>query len=53
MIDTLAPLQNFSSALSGLVANLAPSILSIHSRQSRLSGFVWRRGSFDGRRGSA
>jgi S1-C subfamily serine protease len=44
MIDTLAPLQNLSSALSGLVANLAPSIVSIHSRQSRSSGFVWRHG---------
>jgi S1-C subfamily serine protease len=44
MIDTLAPLQNLSNALSGLVANLAPSIVSIHSRQSRSSGFVWRHG---------
>jgi S1-C subfamily serine protease len=44
MIDILAPLQNLSSALSGLVANLGPSIVSIHSRQSRLSGFVWRQG---------
>jgi S1-C subfamily serine protease len=44
MIDTLAPLQSLSSALSGLVANVAPSIVSIHSRRSRSSGFVWRSG---------
>lgn len=44
MIDTLAPLQKLSSALSSLVESVAPSIVSIRTLRSRSSGFVWRPG---------
>ena len=44
MPDTLASLQNLSTTLSSLVTKLAPYIVSIHSRRSRFSGFVWRPG---------
>src|SRR6476646_6148287 len=35
-------LQNLSAAFTGLVAKVAPSIVSVRSRRSRSSGFVWR-----------
>lgn len=42
--DLLTPLQQLSSASSGLIAKFAPGIVSIHSRRSRSSGFIWRPG---------
>jgi S1-C subfamily serine protease len=44
MSHSLASLQEFSGALSSLVPKIAPSIVSIQSRRSRFSGFVWRPG---------
>jgi S1-C subfamily serine protease len=40
----LATLADLSSAISALSARFAPSIVSIHSRRFRSSGFVWRPG---------
>jgi S1-C subfamily serine protease len=40
----LSPLDDISSAISALVAANAPSIVSVHSRRSWSSGFVWRPG---------
>jgi S1-C subfamily serine protease len=37
-------LSSFSSAVAGIVANTAPAIISVHSRRSRASGFVWKPG---------
>jgi S1-C subfamily serine protease len=37
-------LASFSSALAGVVAHAAPSIVSVHSHRSRASGFVWKPG---------
>ncbi len=37
-------LSSFSSAVAGVVANAAPAIVSVHSRRSRASGFVWKSG---------
>jgi len=37
-------MQDLSAALSGLVAKIAPSVVSIHSKQSGSTGFVWRPG---------
>jgi S1-C subfamily serine protease len=37
-------LASFSSALAGVVARAAPSIVSVHSHRSRASGFVWKPG---------
>ncbi len=37
-------LEALSSALSGAVAALAPSVVSVHSRRSLSSGFLWRPG---------
>jgi S1-C subfamily serine protease len=37
-------LQNLSAAFTGLVAKVAPGIVSVHSHRSRSSGFVWRPG---------
>ena len=39
-----APMQDLSAALAGLVAKAAPGLVSVHSRRSRSSGFVWRPG---------
>ena len=39
-----AILSSFSSALSGIVANTAPAIVSVHSHRARASGFVWKPG---------
>jgi S1-C subfamily serine protease len=40
----LTPLQDLSAAFTGLVAKVAPSIVSVSSHRSRSSGFVWRPG---------
>jgi S1-C subfamily serine protease len=37
-------LASFSSAIAGLAAKAAPSIVSVHSRRSRASGFVFKPG---------
>jgi S1-C subfamily serine protease len=37
-------MQDLSAALSGLVAKIAPSTVSVHSKQSESTGFVWRTG---------
>ena len=39
-----APMQDLSAALAGLVARVAPGLVSVHYRRSRSSGFVWRPG---------
>lgn len=43
-MSAISPLQAFSSALAGVVAGAAPAVVSVHSRHSRASGFVWRPG---------
>jgi S1-C subfamily serine protease len=42
--NILAPLQSLSSACVGLVAKVATAIVSVNSRRSRSSGFIWRPG---------
>jgi S1-C subfamily serine protease len=37
-------LSTFSSAVAGVVAAAAPAIVSVHSRRSRSTGFVWKAG---------
>lgn len=37
-------LSSLSAALEGAVAKVRPSIVSVHSRRSRASGFVWKAG---------
>jgi len=37
-------LASFSSAIAGLAAKAAPAIVSVHSRRSRATGFVWKPG---------
>jgi S1-C subfamily serine protease len=37
-------IQDLSAAFTGLVAKVAPGIVSVHSHCSRSSGFVWRPG---------
>jgi S1-C subfamily serine protease len=37
-------LSTFSSAIAGVVAGAAPAVVSVHSRRSRASGFVWKAG---------
>jgi S1-C subfamily serine protease len=37
-------LQDVSAALEGVVARLAPSLVSVNSHRMRASGFVWRAG---------
>jgi S1-C subfamily serine protease len=44
MADANAILSSFSSATAGSVASVAPAIVSVHSRRSRASGFVWKPG---------
>jgi S1-C subfamily serine protease len=39
-----AHLQDFSTALAGLVAKVAPSIVSVQSKGSQSTGFVWKSG---------
>jgi S1-C subfamily serine protease len=38
------PLQDLSAAVSSLVTAAAVSVVAVHSRRSRSSGFVWRPG---------
>ena len=38
------PLQQLSDALTDIVVQAAPSVVSIHSARSHSSGFVWRPG---------
>jgi S1-C subfamily serine protease len=44
MAEPNAILSSFSSAIVGVVAGAAPSVVSVHSRRSRASGFVWKAG---------
>jgi S1-C subfamily serine protease len=44
MADANATLSSFSSAVTDAVASAAPAIVSVHSRRSRASGFVWKAG---------
>ena len=37
-------LSSLSTALEGVVAKARPSIVSVHSRRSRATGFVWKQG---------
>ena len=37
-------MQEFSTALEGIVGNLAPSLVSVISHRMQASGFVWRAG---------
>jgi len=37
-------LSSLSAALEGVVAAARPAIVSVHSRRSRASGFVWKAG---------
>jgi S1-C subfamily serine protease len=37
-------LSSLSTALEGVVARARPSIVSVHSRRSRATGFVWKHG---------
>jgi S1-C subfamily serine protease len=37
-------LSSFSSAIAGVAAGAAPAAVSVHSRRSRASGFVWKPG---------
>jgi S1-C subfamily serine protease len=39
-----AILSSLSSAIESVAARARPSIVSVHSRRSRASGFVWRQG---------
>jgi len=41
---TLTSLSSLSSALAGIVAAAAPSMVSVHSPRLRASGFVWKQG---------
>jgi S1-C subfamily serine protease len=40
----MTQLQDLSTALAGLVASSAPSVIAVQSHRSRSSGFVWRPG---------
>jgi len=44
MAEPNAILSIFSSAITGIVASAAPAVVSVHSRRSRASGFVWKAG---------
>ena len=37
-------LASLSTALEGVVAKARPSVVSVHSRRSRATGFVWKQG---------
>jgi len=39
-----ALLSSLSTALEGVVAKARPSLVSVHSRRSRATGFVWKQG---------
>ena len=40
----LTPLTSLSSALADVVAQIAPSIVAVHSHRSRSTGFAWKPG---------
>jgi S1-C subfamily serine protease len=44
MSDPATILSSLSTALEGVVAKARPSIVSVHSRRSRATGFVWKAG---------
>lgn len=44
MAEPNAILSTFSSAIAKVVAAAAPAVVSVHSRRSRASGFVWKAG---------
>ena len=44
MAEPNAILASFSSAIASVAAGAAPAIVSVHSRRSRASGFVWKQG---------
>ncbi len=44
MSDPSTILASLSTALEGVAAKARPSIVSVHSRRSRASGFVWKAG---------
>jgi S1-C subfamily serine protease len=44
MSDPATILSSLSAALEGLAVGARPSIVSVHSRRSRSSGFVWKAG---------
>jgi S1-C subfamily serine protease len=37
-------LFSLSTALEGVIAKALPSVVSVHSRRSRATGFVWKQG---------
>ncbi|MBI5264567.1 MAG: serine protease [Bradyrhizobium sp.] len=37
-------LSSFSSALAGMVARIAPAVVSVHSHRLRATGFLWKPG---------
>jgi S1-C subfamily serine protease len=44
MTDLASSLQDLSATLASAVAATAPSVVAVHSRHSRSSGFIWRSG---------
>jgi S1-C subfamily serine protease len=44
MTDLASSLQDLSATLASAVAVTAPSVVAVHSRHSRSSGFIWRSG---------
>ncbi len=44
MAESNAVLSSFSSAIAGVVAGATSAVVSVHSRRSRASGFVWKAG---------
>jgi S1-C subfamily serine protease len=44
MSDTTNPLASLSSAIAATAAAVAPAIVSVQSRRSRSSGFLWKSG---------
>lgn len=44
MSDAATTLSSLSTALEGVVAGARPSVVSVHSRRSRATGFVWKAG---------
>jgi len=43
-MSDLTILSSLSTALEGVVANARPAVVSVHSRRSRATGFVWKQG---------
>jgi S1-C subfamily serine protease len=44
MADKISPLQAVSGAVSEIVAQAAPGVVTVHSHRSHASGFIWRPG---------